>query len=108
MVIPGTLELLILQTLRWGPRHGYAINQAIRSGSHDVFQVETGSLYPTLQRLEKRGLVKAEWRTSDNNQQARFYRMTPQGRKFLTAEQSRWDAIITAFRAVMQSREQEG
>lgn len=107
MVIQGTLELLILQALRWGPRHGYAINQAIRSGSQDVFQVETGSLYPTLQRLEKRGLVKAEWGTSDNNQQARFYRMTAAGRKYLTAEQSRWETIIAAFTTVMRSREQE-
>jgi PadR family transcriptional regulator PadR len=107
-MIQGTLDLLILQTLRWGPRHGYAISQAIRQGSRDVFLVETGSLYPALQRLEKRGFVVAEWGLSDNKQQARFYQLTPAGRGHLDAEQSRWATLIGAFQAVMHSQEQEG
>ena len=108
MLIQGTLDLLILQTLRLGPRHGYAISQAIRSGSNDVFLVETGSLYPALQRLEKRGLVKAEWGTSDFKQQVRFYRLTAAGRRHLAEEQSRWAEVIGAFQAVMNATEQEG
>jgi transcriptional regulator len=72
-LLQGTLDMLILQTLRWGPQHGYGIAQAIRSGSGDVLQVETGSLYPALHRLERRSWVKAEWRQTDNNQRAKIY-----------------------------------
>ena len=107
-LLQGTLEMLILHTLRWGPQHGYGISHAIRSGSNDVFQVETGSLYPALQRLEKRGLVKAEWKTSGHNQRARYYRLTPPGRKQLTSEESRWARLVDAVAALMKSRGQEG
>ena len=100
--------MLILHTLRWGPQHGYGISQAIRSGSNEVFHVETGSMYPALQRLEKRGLVKAEWRTSDNKQRARFYRLTPAGRKHLAGEESRWTQLVDAVATLMKSRRQEG
>jgi transcriptional regulator len=107
-LVKGTLDMLILQTLRWGPQHGYGITQAIRAGSNDVFNVETGSLYPALQRLEKRGLVKAEWRTSDKMQRAKYYRLTPPGRKHLSAEQSRWAQLVDAVAALMKPRGQEG
>ena len=100
--------MLILHTLRWGPQHGYGISQAIRSGSNEVFHVETGSMYPALQRLEKRGLVKAEWKTSDNKQRARFYRLTPAGRKHLAGEESRWAQLVDAVATLMKSRRQEG
>src|SRR5213083_2682128 len=95
-LLQGTLDMLVLQTLRWGPAHGYSISQAIRAASNAVFRVETGSLYPALHRLERRGLVRAEWKTSDNNQRARYYRLTPAGRRHLTREQSRWDQLVEA------------
>ena len=107
MLLQGTLEMLVLQTLRWGPRHGYGISQAIRTGSNDLFQVETGSLYPALQRLEKRGLVASEWKTSNNNQRAKFYKLTPAGRKQLAREQSRWTQMVDAVAALMRPRGQE-
>ena len=106
-LLQGTLEMLVLQTLRWGPRHGYAISQAIRDGSREVFQVETGSLYPALQRLEKRGLVAAEWKTSEHNQRAKYYRLTPAGRKHLAREQSRWQQLVDAVASLMRARGQE-
>jgi transcriptional regulator len=104
----GTLDMLILHTLRWGPQHGYGISQAIRSGSKEVFHVETGSLYPALQRLEKRGLVKAEWKTSDKNQRAKFYRLTASGKRHLAGEESRWTQLVDAVATLMRSRGQEG
>jgi PadR family transcriptional regulator, regulatory protein PadR len=107
MLLQGTLEMLIMQTLRRGPQHGYGISQAIRSGSNELFQIETGSLYPALQRLEKRGLVASEWKTSDNNQRAKFYKLTPAGRKQLAREQSRWAAMVDAVAALMRPRGQE-
>src|SRR2546430_15810411 len=82
----GLFDMLILQTLRWGPAHGYSIGQAIRAASNDVFRVETGSLYPALHRLEKRRLVRAEGETSDNKQRAEYYRPTAAGRRQLTRE----------------------
>ena len=106
-LLQGTLEMLVLQTLRWGPQHGYGISQAIRTGSNDVFQIETGSLYPALQRLEKRRLVSSEWRTSDHNQRAKFYRLTAAGRRQLEREQSRWAELVSAVAALMQPRPQE-
>jgi transcriptional regulator len=107
-LLQGTLDMLILHTLRWGPQHGYGISQSIRAGSNEVFQVETGSLYPALQRLEKRGLVKSEWKTSDNNQRAKYYRLTASGKKQLTSEESRWTQLVEAVAALMKSRGQEG
>src|SRR5882672_7701272 len=90
-LLQGTLDMLILQTLRWGTQHGYGISQAIRSGSGEVLQVETGSLYPALHRLEKQGWVKSEWTQSENNQRAKYYSLTPAGRKQLVQERSRWE-----------------
>jgi PadR family transcriptional regulator, regulatory protein PadR len=106
-LIQGTLDMLILQTLRWGAQHGYGITQAIRSGSSDVLQVETGSLYPALHRLERQGWVKAEWRQSENNQRAKYYRLTPAGRKYLAAKQERWNKVSTAIASLMRARETE-
>jgi transcriptional regulator len=107
-LLQGTLDMLILQTLRWGPAHGYGISHAIRAGSNELFQIETGSLYPALQRLEKRGLVSAEWRITDHNQRAKYYRLTPSGRRHLAREQSRWAAMVEAVAAFMKPRQQEG
>jgi PadR family transcriptional regulator, regulatory protein PadR len=107
-LLQGTLDMLILQTLRWGPAHGYSISQAIRAASNDVFRVETGSLYPALHRLEKRRLVRAEWKTSENKQRAKYYRLTPAGRRHLTREHSRWKQLVDAVQALMRARRQEG
>lgn len=104
-LIQGTLDMLVLQTLRAEPQHGYGIAQAIRAGSSDVLQVETGSLYPALHRLEKQGWLKAEWRQTDNNQRAKFYSLTAAGRKHLTAEQDRWNQISSAIANLMKPQE---
>ena len=106
-LLQGTLDMLVLQTLRWGTQHGYGISQAIRAGSNEVLQVETGSLYPALHRLEKCGWIKSEWKNSANNQRAKYYRLTPAGRKQLASEQSRWTQLVEAIAALMQSRENE-
>jgi transcriptional regulator len=106
-LLQGTLDMLILQTLRWGTQHGYGISQVIRAGSNEVLQVETGSLYPALHRLEKRGWIKSEWKTSANNQRAKYYRLTPAGKKQLASEQSRWTQLVEAMAALMQSRKNE-
>src|SRR5579864_2972180 len=95
-LLQGTLDMLILQSLRWGPQHGYGIAQAIRAGSSEVLQVETGSLYPALHRLEKQGWVKSEWKQSDNNQRAKYYNVTAAGRKQLAVEQTRWNRMTAA------------
>ena len=101
-LLQGTLDMLILQTLRWGPQHGYGISQAIRAGSGEVLQVETGSLYPALHRLEKQGWLKSEWRQSENRQRAKFYSLTAAGRKQLAAEQSRWNQMSAAIASLMK------
>jgi len=107
-LIQGTLDMLILQTLRWGAQHGYGISQAIRAGSGDVLQVETGSLYPALHRLEKQGWIKAEWGVSEHNQRAKFYRLTLAGKKQLAAESERWNQLSAAIAALMNPGESEG
>jgi PadR family transcriptional regulator, regulatory protein PadR len=100
-LVHGTLDMLILRTLQWGPQHGYGIGQMIRSQSSDVLQVEAGSLYPALQRLAKRGWVTARWGQTDANQRAKFYRLTPEGRKQLLREESRWAELVNAIGRVM-------
>ncbi len=100
-LLQGTLDLLILQTLQWGPQHGYGISQAIRTYSGEVLQVDTGSLYPALHRLERQRLVQAEWKVSDNKQRARFYRLTAAGKKQLISERSRWEQLSDAIRGVL-------
>ena len=102
-LLPGTLEMLVLQTLKNGRRHGYGIAQRIQEISDDVLQVEEGSLYPALQRLLVKGLVKAEWGTSENNRRARYYTLTPSGRKELGAEAENFDRIVAAIARVMRT-----
>lgn len=100
-ILQGTLDLVVLQMLRWGPRHGYGITQMIRAQSRGVLQVDTGSLYPALHRLEKKGWVSAAWRVSENNQRVREYRLTARGRKQLTAERSKWEQFCEAMGGIM-------
>jgi transcriptional regulator len=107
-LIQGTLDMLILQTLRWAPQHGYGISQAIRMGSGEVLQVETGSLYPALHRLEKQGWIKSEWRTSEHNQRAKYYQVTASGRKQLNSEFSRWNQMSAAIASLMSPGGNEG
>jgi transcriptional regulator len=102
-MLPGTLDMLILQTLTRGAEHGYGIAQHIQEISDDVLQVEEGSLYPALQRLLVKGWVKAEWGKSDNNRRARYYTLTPAGRKQLGIEAENFDRMIHAIARVMQT-----
>ena len=107
-LLHGTLDMLILRTLMWGPQHGYAIGQAIRAQSSDVLQVEAGSLYPALQRLAKTGWVTAKWGQTEANQRAKFYTLTPDGRRQLLREESRWTELVNAIGRVMRpAREEE-
>jgi PadR family transcriptional regulator PadR len=106
-LLQGTLDMLILQTLRWGAQHGYGISQAIRSGSSDVLQVETGSLYPALHRLEKQGWLKSEWGQSENKQRAKYYSLTAAGKKHLVNEQTRWNQMSAAIASLMEPKEGE-
>jgi PadR family transcriptional regulator len=106
-LLQGTLDLLILQTLRWGPQHGYGVSQAIRLNSGDVLEVETGSLYPALHRLHKQGWISSEWKVSDNNQRVKIYRLTAAGRKQLAAERSRWDRLLQAMTGVLAPKAKE-
>lgn len=101
-MLQGTLDLLILQTLVPGTAHGHTIAHAIERGSDDILQVEHGSLYPALHRLENRGWIKSFWGTSENNRKARYYRLTPQGRKQLVAETRRWDELVRGISRVLQ------
>jgi PadR family transcriptional regulator PadR len=100
-LLQGTLELLILRTLLTGRTHGHAIARHIRRTSEDLLQVETGSLYPALHRLEAKGWIAASWELSDKGKRARFYRLTPLGRKELVAERSRWEAFCRAMALVL-------
>jgi len=100
-LLQGTLDMLILQTLQWGPQHGYAISQTIRARSAETLHVETGSLYPALHRLQKQGWVKSEWRLSDTNQRAKYYRLTPAGKKQLSRERDRWSQLVAAIGGVL-------
>jgi len=104
-LLQGTLDMLILQSLRWGPQHGYGIGQAIRSGSNEVLQVETGSMYPALHRLEKQGWIKSEWKTSEHNQRAKYYQLTAAGKKQLVSEHSRWNRMTAAIANLMNPQE---
>jgi transcriptional regulator len=101
--LPGTLDMLILKTLARGPLHGYAIAQFIQQASDEVLKVEEGALYPALHRLEVRGLLKAEWGSSDNNRRAKFYRLTAGGRRELEHESAFWNRVAAAVTRVMQT-----
>ena len=107
-LLQGTLDLLILRTLLAGSAHGHAIAKHIQRTSEDLLQVETGSLYPALHRLELKGWIAASWELSDKGKRARFYRLTPPGRKQLAREQSKWDAFSRAMGLILNPVEQEG
>ena len=100
-LLQGTLDLLILRTLLPGPAHGHAIAKSIQRTSEDLLQVETGSLYPALHRLEARGWIAASWELSDKGKRAKFYRLTPKGRKQLAAERSRWETFSRAMGLIL-------
>ena len=106
-LLQGTLDLLILRTLTPGPTHGHAIAKHIRRTSQDLLQVQTGSLYPALHRLEARGWIAASWELSDKGKRARFYRLTRAGRKQLAAEHSKWGAFARAMGLILNPSEGE-
>src|ERR1700749_5170843 len=101
-MLQGTLDLLILQTLRAGPDHGHAIAKYIQRTSEDLLQVETGSLYPGLHRLEAKGWISASWEISDKGKRAKYYRLTARGRKQLTIEESKWEAFSRAMGLILR------
>ena len=106
-LLQGTLDLLILRTLRFGPAHGHAIAKAIERGSDAVLLVEQGSLYPALHRLIKRGWIAFDDGTSENNRRAKFYRLTAKGRRQLEVETSKWDKLARAVGRILRPRPQE-
>ncbi len=101
-LLQGTLDLLILRTLLFGPTHGHSIAHRIQQTSGDVLRVDHGSLYPALQRLERRGWISAKWGTSENNRRAKYYRLTAAGRKQLEHHRERWDRIAFAIASVLE------
>ena len=107
-LLQGTLDVLILRTLLGGARHGHAIAKYIQSTSEDLLQVETGSLYPALHRLEAKGWIAPSWELSDKGKRARYYRLTPRGRKQLVAEQSKWETFAHAMGLILTPVDQEG
>jgi len=100
-LLQGTLDLLVLQTLQWGPQHGYGVSQSIRANSGEVLQVDTGSLYPALHRLERQELIESEWKVSENNQRVKVYRLTVAGKEHLAAERSRWEQLSEAIAGIL-------
>jgi PadR family transcriptional regulator, regulatory protein PadR len=107
-LLQGTLELLILRTLLTGPTHGHAIAKHIHRTSEELLQVETGSLYPALHRLEAKGRIAAAWELSNKGKRAKFYRLTPLGRKQLVSERSKWQAFARAVGLILSPVDQEG
>ena len=101
-LVQGTLDLLIMKTIALEPAHGWAIAQRIRQVSKDVLQVNQGSLYPALHRLEQNGWIKAKWGESDNNRRAKYYSLTPAGRKYLDQEQANWQRLSAAIGLVLE------
>jgi len=106
-LLQGTLDMLVLRTLLFGPLHGYAIARAIRDSSRATLDIEFGSLYPALKRLELKGWIAARWETSEHNRRAKVYRLTPTGRKQLRHEQSRWTEFVRAVARVMKPTPEE-
>ena len=106
-MVQGTLDMLILRTLVLGPAHGQTIANAIERGSEEVLQVEHGSLYPALHRLQNRGWIASFWGTSENNRKAKYYRLTPTGRKQLVAQKSRWEQVARAISRIMRPLPEE-
>jgi PadR family transcriptional regulator, regulatory protein PadR len=106
-ILQGTLDMLILQVLYWGPRHGYALSKVIRADSGQIFKVDTGSLYPALHRLERKGWIAAEWKASELGPRLRIYRLTKSGRKQLVLERSRWAQLTEAIEGILNPAKQE-
>jgi transcriptional regulator len=106
-LLQGTLDMLILQTLQWGPQHGYSISQAIRTNSSEALQVDTGSLYPALHRLERQKWISSEWKVSENNQRVKVYRLTAAGKKHLAVERSRWAQLTDAVEGILNPSRKE-
>jgi PadR family transcriptional regulator PadR len=106
-ILQGTLDMLILQTLQWGPRHGYALSKSIRTHSGEILKVDTGSLYPALHRLERKGWVAAEWKSSEIGPRLRVYRLSRAGRKQLISERSRWARLTEAIAGILNPRKKE-
>ena len=104
-LLQGTLDLLILRTLAGGPAHGHAIARHIQRPSEELLQVETGSLYPALHRLEAKGWIAASWELSDKGKRARYYKLTRDGRKHLSSERSKWDAFTRAMGLILAADE---
>ncbi|HEY4320910.1 MAG TPA: PadR family transcriptional regulator [Gemmatimonadales bacterium] len=102
-LLQGTLDLLVLQTLRWGPQYGYGIAQLIRANSNERLQVDAGSLYPALHRLERQRAIAAEWTVSENRQRVRTYQLTAAGRKLLATERSRWHQFAEAMAGILDA-----
>ena len=101
-MLQGTLDMLVLRTLALGPAHGHAVAHAIERGSEDVLQIEHGSLYPALHRLEDREWIASFWGTSENNRKAKYYRLTPAGRKHLTVQTTRWEQLVRAIGRILK------
>jgi len=106
-LVYGSLDMLILRTLLWGPTHGHGIAKSIEQMSEETLKVEHGSLYPALQRLKQEGWIRAEWGVSKNKQRAKYYRLTSAGRRQLVAETSRWERFVRAITGVLQPAESE-
>ena len=100
-IMQGTLDMLVLRTLQWGSQHGHGIGQAIRASSEEALQIEHGSLYPALHRLERQGWLKAEWKASESNRRAKYYSLTTAGKKQLITEESKWRALVETIARVM-------
>ena len=107
-LLQGTLDFIILQTLRWGPQHGFGIAQQIRANSSEALQVDTGSLYPALHRLERAKVIEASWDRSEKGQRVRVYRLTAAGRKRLAAERSKWEQMQQAIAGILEPPLREG
>jgi len=106
-ILQGTLDVLILRTLLTGPAHGHAIAKHIQRTSEELLQVETGSLYPALHRMEANGWIDASWELSDKGKRAKYYRLTPRGRKQLVAEQSKWESFARAMGLILNPADEE-
>ena len=107
-VLRGTLDLLVLKTLTLEPMHGWGISQRLQQFSRGLFEVNQGSLYPALQRLEQKGWIESEWRTTENNRRAKYYRLTADGRKQLVAETTKWGRLAEAIARVLNPAREEG
>lgn len=106
-LLKGTLDIIILRTLSWGPAHGYAISRWIRQTTQDELTIEEGALYPALRRLEEREWIESTWKTTDSGREAKVYRLTPVGRRQLTEELSGWTRYVTAMSRVLETRPTE-